>query len=70
MLRSRRQIGEALRELVREQDRHRHQLVGLVGGVAEHHALVAGAAGVDALRDIGRLLSIVLITAQVLLSKP
>ena len=33
---------------MREHDRHRHQLVGLVGRVAEHHALVAGAAGVHA----------------------
>ena len=34
----------------------RHQLRSFVGGVAEHHALVAGAAGVHALRDIARLL--------------
>ena len=38
-------------------DRHRHQLGRLVAGVAEHHALVAGALpGVDALGDVGRLL--------------
>jgi len=36
-----------------ELDRHRHQLRCLVAGEAEHHALVAGAAGVDALRDVG-----------------
>ena len=52
-------------------DRHRHEVVGLVAGVAEHHALVAGAlgvedvlaagagphleGGVDALGDVGRL---------------
>ena len=47
--------GKPLHELVREHDRHRHQLVGFVAGVAEHQALVAGAAGVDAHRDVGRL---------------
>ena len=65
-------LRQALGELVRERDRQRHQLVGLVGGVAEHHALVAGArhvqlvlvggivarliGGVDALGDVRRLL--------------
>ena len=65
-------LGEALRELVRDHDRERHQLRRLVGGVAEHEALVAGADAVerivvarlvlvlegvvDALRDIRRLL--------------
>ena len=65
-------IGEAVRELVRERDRQRHELVGLVARVAEHHALVAGAGDVervvvgrvgarlvrlvDALGDVGRLL--------------
>ena len=48
-----------------EGDGHRHQLGRLVAGVAEHHALVAGAllgggladglAGVHALRDVGAL---------------
>ena len=39
----------------------RHELVGLVGGVAEHHSLVAGPGArvilrvVDALRDVRRL---------------
>jgi hypothetical protein len=33
----------------------RHELGRFVGGVAEHHALIAGAAGVDALRDVRRL---------------
>ena len=47
---------EALDQLVRQHDRQRHQLVGLGAGVAEHQALVAGAAGVDALGDVGRLL--------------
>src|SRR5690349_20355154 len=42
-------------------DRRRHQLFGLAAGIAEHDALVARAfvlvaGGVDALRDIGRLL--------------
>ena len=65
-------LGEALRDLVREHDRERHQLRRLVRRVAEHEALVAGAdavervvvAGlrpllegvVDALGDVGRLL--------------
>jgi hypothetical protein len=55
---------------VRQRDRQRHQLGGLVGGVTEHQALVAGAlaghlvlvgvgarlvGGVDALGDVGRL---------------
>ena len=53
-----------------EHDRQRHQLVGLVRRVAEHHPLVARADAVervgvavlglerlvDALRDVGRLL--------------
>jgi len=37
-------------------DRERHKLLRLVRGHAEHHALVTGAAGVDANGDIGRLL--------------
>ena len=63
-------LGELLREPVRQHDRQRHQLVGLVRRVAEHHPLVAGADAVervvvavlrfvrrvDALRDVGRLL--------------
>jgi hypothetical protein len=32
--------GELLGQPVRQRDRHRHQLRGLVGGVAEHHPLV------------------------------
>ena len=64
-------VGELLGQAVRQRDRQRHQLVGLVAGVAEHQALVAGAlavervldalpgarlvGGVDALRDVGRL---------------
>ena len=41
---------------MRELDRHRHQLFRLVAGVAEHHALIAGAAMIHALRDVGGLL--------------
>ena len=65
-------VGQALGQPVRERDRQRHELVGLVRRVAEHHPLVAGARDVelvlvgrvgarlvglvDALRDVGRLL--------------
>ncbi len=65
-------LGEALGEAMRHPDRQRHQVGGLVAGVAEHHALVAGAlqveavlaglaradllARVDALGDVGALL--------------
>jgi hypothetical protein len=65
-------LGEAMSELVRERDRHRHELLRLTRRVAEHHALVAGACHVElvvvrrvgaglvglvhALRDVGRLL--------------
>ena len=49
-------FGELERELVRELDRHGHEFGGLVAGVAEHHALVAGAAGIDAHGDVGGLL--------------
>ena len=65
-------VGQSLGQLVGHRDRQRHQLVGLVGGVAEHHPLVPGAdhvelilvagigAGlirlVDALGDVRRLL--------------
>src|SRR5680860_267501 len=64
--------GEPLGQPVGEVDRHRHQCLGLVGRVAEHHPLVAGPGqpqfvvgvragarlvrGVDALGDVGRLL--------------
>ena len=52
--------GQPLGDPVRQHDRQRHQLAGLVGGVAEHHALVAGAlllvrARVHAHGDVGRL---------------
>ena len=36
-------LAEALGQAVRHPDRHRHEVRGLVAGVAEHHALVAGA---------------------------
>ncbi len=36
-------VGELLGHLVREGNRQRHQLGCLVAGVAEHHALIAGA---------------------------
>ena len=42
--------GEPLGEAVGEHDRQRHQLVGVVAGVAEHHALVAGALRVERVR--------------------
>ena len=63
--------GEPLGQAVREADRGGHELGRLVGRVAEHHPLVAGAGdrgrlvvaaltslegGVDALRDVGGLL--------------
>ena len=63
-------LGEPLRELVREHDGERHQLLGLARRVAEHHPLVARAEQVErvgvavlrleglvhALRDVRRLL--------------
>ena len=65
-------LGVLLRHAVRKVDRQRHEDLGLVAGVAEHHALVACALrvelvllgltrsdlfrGRDALRDVGRLL--------------
>ena len=53
---SRRTRDEPHAQLVGQHDRQRHQLVGLAAGEAEHQALVAGAARVDAHRDVGRLL--------------
>jgi hypothetical protein len=47
---------QALRHAVSQRDRQRHQHVGLAAGVTEHQALVAGAAGVHAHRDVRRLL--------------
>ena len=54
---SRRTAASRLVETVRQHDRQRHQLRGLVAGEAEHHALIAGAADVDAHRDVARLLA-------------
>ena len=48
--------GELTGELVGQRDGRGHQLRGFVGGIAEHHALVAGAAGVNALGNVARLL--------------
>ncbi len=53
LLRDRSQLAA---ELVGQGDGGGHQFGGLVGGVTEHHALVAGAAGVHALRDVAGLL--------------
>ena len=78
-------LGEPAGEPVREPDRHRHEVVGVVAGVAEHHPLVAGADLVvvvgDAVADCsfalstpcamsGDCSSIDVMTAQVLASKP
>ena len=49
-------FGQAAGQLVGQGDRSRHQFGGFVGGIAEHHALVAGAAGVHALGDVAGLL--------------
>jgi hypothetical protein len=48
-------LREALHQPVRERQRQRHELLGLPDRVAEHHSLVAGAAGVHALSDVGGL---------------
>ena len=48
-------IGETLGELVRQQDRHRHELGTLVGRISKHQALIAGASRIHAHRDIRRL---------------
>ena len=57
------QCGHTLNELSGKNVSHRHELNGLVGGVAEHDALVAGAdvlvdtaVAEDALGDVGALL--------------
>jgi len=42
-------------QLVRQRDGSGHQLLVLVAGIPEHHALVAGAAGVDAHGDVAGL---------------
>src|SRR5690606_7611559 len=55
-------LGLALDQAVAEDDRRRHQHIGLVAGVAEHQALVAGAlvfrlGAVDTLVDVRGLLA-------------
>ena len=49
-------LGQPMRQLVRQRDRRRHQLFRLVRRIAEHHALVAGAAGIHAHRNVAGLL--------------
>ena len=46
---------EALREAMGQLDRHRHEFFGFIASVAEHQALVAGAAGIHAHGDVRRL---------------
>ncbi len=48
-------LRQTFAQPVREHDRQRHQFRRLAAGVAEHQALVAGAAGVHAHGDVGRL---------------
>ncbi len=64
-------LGERVQDAVGEVDGGGHVDFGLVAGEAEHDALVAGAlvlvaAGVDALRDVGRLLVDVVLQRQAL----
>ena len=47
---------KALAQLVRQENGSRHVVGIFVAGVAEHHALIAGAAGIDAHGDVARLL--------------
>ncbi len=49
-------MGQLAAKLVGERDGSGHQFGGFVRGIAEHHALVAGAAGVHALGDVAGLL--------------
>src|SRR6516225_6603485 len=48
-------FGKALGKLVGEVDGGGHVILGFVGGVAEHHALIAGAARIHAHSDVARL---------------
>ena len=48
-------ISETLGELVRQEDRHRHEFGALVRRISEHQPLVAGASRVDAHCNIRRL---------------
>ena len=49
-------LREPPRQLVRQRDWGRHELRRFVGRVAEHHALVAGPAGIHAHGNVARLL--------------
>ena len=49
-------LGQPFGQAMGQNDRHRHEFSCFVGGVAEHQSLVAGAAGIDAHRDIAGLL--------------
>ena len=59
-------LGQLAAKTMREHDRRRHELGSFIRGVAEHQTLVAGTllvgllafgfAGINALRDVGRLL--------------
>ena len=49
-------FGEPHGQLVGQRNRGGHQLRGFVAGIAKHHSLVAGAAGVDAHGDVAGLL--------------
>ena len=48
-------FAELTNQFVRQHDRERHQFRGFIAGIAEHEALIAGAAGIDAHRNIGGL---------------
>src|SRR3984957_3835267 len=48
-------LGMLLHQLMRQLNGHGHQFRRFIAGVAEHHALVAGPARVDAHGSIGRL---------------
>ena len=48
-------FGEAAGELMRQQYGRGHELFVFIGGIAEHHALIAGAAGIYTHGDVGRL---------------
>ena len=49
-------FGKALTKFVRQENWRRHVVAIFVAGIAEHHALVAGATGVNAHGDVARLL--------------
>jgi len=40
---------------MRKADRQRHKFGSLIDSIADHESLIAGATGIDTLRDIGRL---------------